>query len=152
MAFDRRSFFGLAGATTLGAALGVPATLAATGQFKEFTGGSSVPFYGLHQAGIATPMQDRLYVAALNIDNISREQLKAVLKELTAAAERMSRGLGAGPIGAVNGQLESPQRSALGLQFSMVALVSRPESRLTLMNFQSLRPTRFLPTVSEAIL
>jgi deferrochelatase/peroxidase EfeB len=108
MAFDRRSFFGLAGATTLGAALGVPATLAATGQFKEFAGGSSVPFYGAHQAGIATPMQDRLYVAAFNVDAVSRDELKATLKALTSAAERMSRGLGAGVIGAVNGQAESP--------------------------------------------
>lgn len=108
MAFDRRSFFGLAGATTLGAALGVPATLAATGQLQAFAGGSSVPFYGEHQAGIATPMQDRLYMAAFNVENISRDELKSVLKEMTSAADRMTRGLGAGPIGAVNGQLESP--------------------------------------------
>lgn len=108
MSFDRRSFFGLAGATTLGAALGVPATLAATGQFQSLVGGSSVPFYGKHQAGITTPMQDRLYLAAFNVESIASHQLKAVLKELTAAAERMSRGLGAGPIGAVNGQVESP--------------------------------------------
>ena len=96
MAFDRRSFFGLAGATTLGAALGVPATLAATGQLQAFAGGSSVPFYGEHQAGIATPMQDRLYMAAFNVENISRDELKSVLKEMTSAADRMTRGLGAG--------------------------------------------------------
>ena len=108
MAFDRRSFFGLAGATTLGAALGVPATLVATGQFEKFAGGSSVPFYGTHQAGISTPMQDRAYVAAFNVATKSKDELKATLKALTAAAERMSRGLGAGVLGAVSGLPESP--------------------------------------------
>lgn len=108
MTFDRRSFFGLAGATTLGAALGVPATLVATGQLETFAGGSSVPFYGAHQAGISTPMQDRAYVAAFNVATNSKDELKATLKALTAAAERMSRGLGAGVLGAVSGQPESP--------------------------------------------
>jgi deferrochelatase/peroxidase EfeB len=108
MPLDRRSFFGLAGAATLGAAVGVPATLAATGQFKAFAAGSAVNFYGDHQPGIVTPMQDRLYIASFKVLDVSAEKLKSTLKEMTSAAERMSRGAGAGPIGAVAGQPESP--------------------------------------------
>lgn len=108
MPIDRRSFFGLAGAASLGAAVGVPATLAATGQFTAFSGGSAVNFYGEQQAGITTPMQDRLYLASFKISDVSTEKLKTTLKEMTTAAERMSRGLGAGPVGAVAGLPESP--------------------------------------------
>lgn len=108
MPIDRRSFFGLAGAASLGAAIGVPATLAATGQFVALGGGSAVNFYGEQQAGITTPMQDRLYLASFKVSDVSAEKLKSTLKEMTNAAERMSRGLGAGPVGAVAGQPESP--------------------------------------------
>ena len=107
MPLDRRSFFGLAGAAGLGAAIGVPSTLALTGQFNSASG-SAVSFYGAHQAGITTPMQDRAYVAALRVDTKDATKLQKTLKEMTAAAERMSRGLGAGAIGAVQGMPEAP--------------------------------------------
>lgn len=108
MPIDRRSFFGLAGAASLGAAIGVPATLATTGQFVALSGGSAVNFYGEQQAGITTPVQDRLYLASFKVSDVSADKLKSTLKEMTSAAERMSRGLGAGPVGAVVGQPESP--------------------------------------------
>lgn len=107
MPLDRRSFFGLAGAAGLGAAIGVPSTLAATGSFNN-AGGSAVSFYGEHQAGITTPMQDRAYFAAFKVETADAGQLQSKLKEMTAAADRMSRGLGAGAIGAVQGMPEAP--------------------------------------------
>lgn len=107
MPIDRRSFFGLAGVAGLGAAIGVPSTLAATGNFNN-AGGSAVSFYGEHQAGITTPMQDRAYFAAFNVETADASQLQSKLKEMTAAADRMSRGLGAGAIGAVQGMPEAP--------------------------------------------
>lgn len=107
MDLDRRKFFGLAGAAGLGAAIGMPSTLAATGNFTP-SGGSSVAFYGEHQAGIATPMQDRAYFAAFKVETTDASQLQRTLKELTSAAERMSRGLGAGALGAVSGMPEAP--------------------------------------------
>lgn len=107
MDLDRRKFFGLAGAAGLGAAIGIPSTLAATGNFTP-SGGSSVAFYGEHQAGIATPMQDRAYFAAFKVETTDASQLQRTLKELTSAAERMSRGLGAGALGAVSGMPEAP--------------------------------------------
>jgi deferrochelatase/peroxidase EfeB len=51
------------------------------------------PFYGEHQAGIVTPAQDRLAFASMNVlDGTSRNDLSALLKDWTVAAERMTRG------------------------------------------------------------
>jgi deferrochelatase/peroxidase EfeB len=51
------------------------------------------PFYGEHQAGIVTPAQDRLAFASMNVlDGTSRNDLRALLKDWTVAAERMTRG------------------------------------------------------------
>lgn len=108
MSLDRRSFFGLAGAASLGAAIGVSATIAATGKFNEGFGGSAVSFYGEHQAGIVTPMQDRAYFAVFKVETLDPKEFQATLKQMTAAAERMSRGSGAGAIGAVLGMPEAP--------------------------------------------
>ena len=55
--------------------------------------GQTVPFYGLHQAGIATPAQDRLAFGSLNVvAGASRADLRDLLREWTAAAARMARG------------------------------------------------------------
>lgn len=61
------------------------------------------PFRGAHQAGIVTPAQDRLHFAAFDVTTGSRAQLIALLKAWTEAADRMTRGLGAGEIGPVEG-------------------------------------------------
>src|ERR1700722_2688582 len=55
--------------------------------------GLSVPFYGPHQAGIATPAQDRLAFGSLNVvAGASRADLRDLLREWTAAAARMAQG------------------------------------------------------------
>ncbi len=76
------------------------------------------PFRGEHQAGIVTPAQDRLHFAAFDVTTGSRAQLVALLKAWTAAADRMTRGLDAGEIGAVDGPDNLPPDDtgeALGL-------------------------------------
>jgi deferrochelatase/peroxidase EfeB len=60
-------------------------------------------FRGVHQAGIVTPAQDRLHLAAFDITTGSRAQLVALLKAWTVAAERMTQGLSAGEVGATDG-------------------------------------------------
>jgi deferrochelatase/peroxidase EfeB len=53
----------------------------------------SVPFYGRHQSGIATPAQDRLAFGSLNVvAGATRADLRDLLREWTAAAARMARG------------------------------------------------------------
>ena len=64
---------------------------------------ASYPLRGTHQAGIVTPAQDRLHFAAFDITTGSRGQLVALLKAWTTAAERMTQGLPAGPIGPTEG-------------------------------------------------
>ncbi len=86
---------------------------------------TTYPFRGEHQAGIVTPAQDRLHFAAFDVVTDSREELVALLQEWTAAAERMTRGGSAGPVGAVSGAGDLPPDDtgeALGLPASGLTL------------------------------
>jgi deferrochelatase/peroxidase EfeB len=58
----------------------------------------TVPFYGAHQAGIATPAQDRLAFGALTVvPGATRTDLRDLLREWTEAAVRMTQGRLVGP-------------------------------------------------------
>jgi deferrochelatase/peroxidase EfeB len=60
--------------------------------------GQTVPFYGAHQAGIATPAQDRLAFGALSVvPGATRAVLRDLLREWTGAAVRMTQGRLVGP-------------------------------------------------------
>jgi deferrochelatase/peroxidase EfeB len=53
----------------------------------------TVPFYGAHQAGIATPAQDRLAFGTMNVvPGVSRADVRDLLKDWTTAAARMTAG------------------------------------------------------------
>ena len=96
MKSTRRGFLRSAGLTGLGAsALGAASLTAAAGpaaaSATSGTGGV-VPFYGTHQAGIATPTQSYLQFAALDVVGNSVADLRKLLKTWTEAAARMSRG------------------------------------------------------------
>ena len=64
--------------------------------------------YGEHQAGILTPVQDRLHFAAFDVITNSRAELVQLLKDWTAAAARMTQGLGAGEVGPTSGPYGAP--------------------------------------------
>ncbi|MHA6758551.1 iron uptake transporter deferrochelatase/peroxidase subunit [Streptacidiphilus sp. PAMC 29251] len=64
-----------------------------------------VAFRGAHQAGIATPAQDRLCFAAFDVTTTDRTQLQAMLGTWTIAAEAMTKGL---TVPGDVGDLESP--------------------------------------------
>ncbi len=92
---------------------------AATEDGHSGGGGSSAaqswPFYGTHQAGIATPAQDRLAFAAFDVTSSTSADLQSMLGEWAAAASRMTAGL---PVGSVETQPQSPPvdtGEALGL-------------------------------------
>jgi deferrochelatase/peroxidase EfeB len=59
-----------------------------------------VPFEGIHQAGIATPAQDRLHFAAFDVEAGSRAELRDLLRAWSQAARRMTAGAPAGPANA----------------------------------------------------
>ncbi|HTS15079.1 MAG TPA: Dyp-type peroxidase, partial [Candidatus Sulfotelmatobacter sp.] len=60
----------------------------------------TVPFTGPHQAGIATPAQDRLAIAAFDVVTASRADLASLLQTWTAAAARMVQGQPIGDVAA----------------------------------------------------
>jgi deferrochelatase/peroxidase EfeB len=62
-------------------------TAAASGE-----GTGSVPFYGEHQAGIATAAQDRLHFASFEVLSESRAELRKLMREWTVAAAEMTGG------------------------------------------------------------
>jgi deferrochelatase/peroxidase EfeB len=55
--------------------------------------GNAEPFYGAHQAGVTTPMQDSLYFASFDLAAAKRDDVVALLKTWTAAAARLTTGL-----------------------------------------------------------
>jgi deferrochelatase/peroxidase EfeB len=124
---SRRRLLGWGGAgLALGATAGGGAAAAAIGMSGDTApqAGDAVPFYGPHQAGIATPVQDRLHFAAFDVTTGDRDALVSLLKEWTRAAARMTAGRPVGE-GAVGGLPEAPPDDtgeALGLRPSRLTL------------------------------
>ena len=100
----RRTVLGAAGAGLVaGAAFGAVGGFAGGKASDDAEPDRVVPFRGEHQAGIVTEAQDRLHFAAFDVITDSRDDLVAMLKKWTDAAERMTRGL------------ETQENGALGL-------------------------------------
>jgi deferrochelatase/peroxidase EfeB len=109
---SRRGLLGAAGAGLAGLAAGATGGLALASE--EGTPSSqpprtrTYPFYGEHQAGILTPVQDRLHFAAFDVITDSRAELVQLLKDWTVAAARMTQGLAAGELGPISGPYAAP--------------------------------------------
>ena len=88
----RRLLGGVAGLGILGAS-GAALTSCAHDTDTAPTAQQAVAFYGSHQAGITTDVQDRLAFAAFDVTATRRDDLVDMLKTWTAAAEAMSRGV-----------------------------------------------------------
>ncbi|KFF95473.1 peroxidase [Streptomyces scabiei] len=123
---SRRALIGWGGAgLALGAAAaGGAVAVARTGGDAAPAAGAAVAFHGTHQAGIATPVQDRLHFAAFDVETDDRAEFVAMLKDWTAAARRMTAGKAVGD-GAYGGLAEAPPDDtgeALGLKPSRLTL------------------------------
>ncbi|PBC64037.1 peroxidase [Streptomyces sp. Tue6028] len=126
---SRRSLIGWGGAgLALGAAAaGGAVAMTRTGNDVDPVGadaGGAIAFHGAHQAGIATPVQDRLHFAAFDVQTDDRAELVQMLKDWTAAARRMTAGHAVGE-GAYGGLAEAPPDDtgeALGLKPSRLTL------------------------------
>jgi deferrochelatase/peroxidase EfeB len=106
MTSSRRTFLKSAGlggvglGVTAGAATVVSrgdraaASVAATGATPPpaDNAGTTVPFYGAHQGGIATPTQNDLQFAALDMVSNSLADLRTLLRTWSDAAARMAKG------------------------------------------------------------
>ena len=124
---SRRGVLGLAlGAGAAGLALGAGAGSAAgvaVGRARETDAAASVyDFYGAHQAGITTRVQDHLHFASFDLmARTDREDLATLLQDWSYAAARMTQGLDVSATGAVGGSPEAPPDDtgeALGLPAS----------------------------------
>jgi deferrochelatase/peroxidase EfeB len=106
---SRRAFLGTAGAGVLAAtaALGTDALAGppAAGASVPSALQRTVPFEGPHQAGIVTPVQDRLMFASFDVVTTDRAELVQLLKDWTSAARKMVVGK---MIGSDNDDQESP--------------------------------------------
>ncbi|MFL1903488.1 iron uptake transporter deferrochelatase/peroxidase subunit [Streptomyces tauricus] len=126
---SRRALIGWGGAgLALGAAAaGGAVAVARAGDDAEPAAagaGGEVPFHGSHQAGIATPVQDRLHFAAFDVKTDDRAAFVQLLKDWTEAARRMTAGRAVGE-GAYGGLAEAPPDDtgeALGLTPSRLTL------------------------------
>ncbi len=110
----------------LGGALGTAGVLAAGGggygiaraTAAEPSSGHAEPveFYGEHQAGIATPAQDRLAFAAFDVTGTDVAAVKAMLGSWSAAAAQLTSGQ---PVGVIETAPQAPPidtGEALGLE------------------------------------
>jgi deferrochelatase/peroxidase EfeB len=89
----RRRLLASAGVGAAGIGLGGAAGyLVGTDSAEASDGTGSVPFYGEHQAGIATPAQDRLHFAAFDLVNPSLAALRELMQEWSRAAAEMTAG------------------------------------------------------------
>lgn len=106
---SRRTLFGALGIgalTVAGAATGIAA---AHGQSAApSTTDVEYPFFGEHQQGITTPMQDSLVFASLDVTTSSREELVALFQAWTTSAAEMTAGKPIGMFGANGGSYDSP--------------------------------------------
>ncbi len=93
--FSRRRLLGAAGAGALAVGAAGVGGWAYGHESEEPPHGvdqARYPFEGTHQAGITTPVQDRLHFAAFDVRTDSREELIDLLKEWSAAARQMTNG------------------------------------------------------------
>jgi deferrochelatase/peroxidase EfeB len=114
---SRRGF--LAAATGLVAAAG-SATVARAAAAEPLA--AVEPFWGEHQAGIATPAQQYVYFLAFDLRATKREEVAALMRTWTEAAARMTAGDTAGALGTDTSHPGADSGDALGL----------PPARLTI--------------------
>lgn len=121
---SRRGLLGLAiGGGVAGLAVGAGAGLTggvAIGRARAADDAhSAYEFFGAHQAGITTPVQDHLHFASFDMmPRTDRDDLISLLQDWSYAASRMSQGLEVSASGAVGGPAEAPPDDtgeALGL-------------------------------------
>jgi deferrochelatase/peroxidase EfeB len=122
MALSRRRLLASAGIGAAGIGLGAGGYLvghdAAEADAAETTG--SVPFYGDHQAGIATPTPDRLHFASFDLETESKAELRELMEEWTRATVEMTAGKMIGNYAGNHDELAPPEDTgeAVGLPAS----------------------------------
>lgn len=109
---SRRGLLGLAlgsGVAGLAVGGGAAAAIGAVRADGESGSAQAHAFFGAHQAGITTPVQDHLHFASFDMmPRADRDDLIALLQDWSYAASRMTQGLEVSATGAVGGSPEAP--------------------------------------------
>jgi deferrochelatase/peroxidase EfeB len=116
--FSRRRLLGTAGLALGGVAVGGAGgvALASTLGDKPGVANGLVPFHGRHQAGIATPAQDRLLFASYDLTTNSRDDVVGLLEAWTRAAERLVIGDAVGEPAPTDAAPNTDTGESLGLR------------------------------------
>lgn len=127
---SRRGLLGLLGAGAAGLAIGgaggAAVATAVAGAASAADADGVHAFFGEHQAGITTEVQDHLHFAAFDLDDdLTRDDLVSLLQDWSYAASRMTQGLDVSASGAVGGSPQAPPDDtgeALGLPPSSLTI------------------------------
>jgi deferrochelatase/peroxidase EfeB len=96
MPLSRRRLLQSAGLGAAGVGLGAGGYLVghdnATAEAAEIPGTGPVAFFGEHQAGISTAVQDRLFFASFDLETESRRELRELMEAWSQAAREMTEG------------------------------------------------------------
>jgi deferrochelatase/peroxidase EfeB len=116
----RRQLIAAGGGGALGMALAGPGSYALASGSEEPTAAltsaqEAVPFYGAHQAGITTPAQDRLVIAAFDLSASNADELRELLRSWTDAAAAMTAGRTVGTIPGASNTPPTDTGEAVGL-------------------------------------
>ncbi len=111
----------LSGAALFGLGAGIDHVIAKAPHKRSIAQGSgasdtAVPFYGAHQAGIATPAQEYLHFSAFDLTSDKVEDLRAILEQWTAAAASLTAGHPYRPVAQEASQPPVDTGEALGLE------------------------------------
>ncbi len=112
---SRRALLGAAAAGTAGLVVGGLAgpllSTRSSGSDGPGGGASSTvyPFFGAHQSGVTTRVQDHLHFAAFDmLEGTDRDDVISLLRDWSYAASRMTQGLDVSASGALGGDPEAP--------------------------------------------
>jgi deferrochelatase/peroxidase EfeB len=117
----------LAGAAVFGLGVGLDRVLdgsAGSSKHREVGSASrrSVPFHGAHQAGIGTPAQEFISLAAFDVTSGSADDLRSLLEGWTRAAVALTTGRRYGPRSEESSQPPADTGEAVGLGPSQLTI------------------------------
>jgi len=157
MPLSRRRLLASAGLGAAGIGLGAGGYLVGhnDAEAAEPEGTGRVPFDGEHQAGIATPVPNRLHFASFDLETESRDELREMLEKWTVAAREMTEGKMIGSYAGNHTELAPPEdtgeafelpASNLTITFGFgPAIFERPGLGLSSKRPPALKPLPALP-------
>jgi deferrochelatase/peroxidase EfeB len=157
MGLTRRRLLTSAGLGAAGVGLGAGGYLIGhdNAEAAETEGTGTVAFYGEHQAGIATPVQDRLHFASFDLETESKTELRELMEKWTVAAQEMTEGKMIGTPAGSRTELAPPEDTgeAFGLPASNLTITfgfgpdifDRPSLGLASQRPAALKPLPDLP-------